>query len=510
MKTILSFFILACLMQQANAQIQWQHCYGGSAYDICYAIRATYDSGYILAGYATSTNDDVHGNHGNHGGGGDFWVVKITALGDTQWEKCYGGSGDEIAYDIRQTADSGYIVAGYTTSNDGDVTGNHGGKDMWVIKISATGVLQWQKCLGGSLEDIAYSVTQTNDSGYIFAGYTVSNDGDVIGNHGGYDLWMVKLMDTGSIEWTKCYGGSRSDVASSVQQTFDGGYIVGGSSDSDDGDVTGHHGDTTTSDMWVMKLTVTGSMEWEKSLGGGSYDGVYAILQTTDSGYIAAGETWGSGGDVTGYIGGGPYGGDGWIVKLTKNGTKQWDKCVYVSGNDEINAIQQTNDGGYLFAGRDFPYMGIGKGILGKLSNIGSIDWMGTYGGITGGTDFMSVAPTNDSSFIAAGNTSANNGDVSGNHGVGNYWVAKFGDHTEVTNIEKTNTFTIVPNPVKNNLSITTSYNIATVNITNILGQQVFSSKYDRDNVQIDVSTLPKGMYFVKVNGFETRKFVKE
>ncbi len=170
LKTLISILLLSCLTKQTSAQIEWQHCYGGTNYEECNAIRATFDGGYILAGYTQSNNDDVSGNHGE----ADFWVVKITATGAMEWQKCYGGGVWEEAYDIRQTADSGYVVVGVTssgtTTTDGDVSGNHGGEDMWVIKITSDGTLKWQKSLGTSGTDIAFCVGQTNDGGYIVAG----------------------------------------------------------------------------------------------------------------------------------------------------------------------------------------------------------------------------------------------------------------------------------------------------------------------------------------------------
>ena len=112
---------------------------------------------------------------------------------EIQWQKSLGGLRDDKAYSIQQTSDGGYIVAGDTYSNNGDVSGNHGSWDYWVVKLTSSGVIQWQKCLGGSSNDQASSIQQTSDGGFIVAGGTWSNDGDVSGNHGGEDIWIVKL-----------------------------------------------------------------------------------------------------------------------------------------------------------------------------------------------------------------------------------------------------------------------------------------------------------------------------
>src|SRR5690349_19302471 len=110
-----------------------------------------------------------------------------------EWQKCFGGTGWDVAESIRQTSDGGYIVAGSTLSNDGDVSSNHGSQDLWLVKLDNNGNIQWQKCLGGTDNDVAFSVQQTTDGGYIVGGQTVSNDGDVTGSHGIGEYWIVKL-----------------------------------------------------------------------------------------------------------------------------------------------------------------------------------------------------------------------------------------------------------------------------------------------------------------------------
>jgi hypothetical protein len=117
----------------------------------------------------------------------------LTSTGLTQWQKCLGGTASEIGYSIYQTFDGGYILTGETTSNDNDVVGNHGAFDYWIAKIDGAGILQWQKCLGGTVADAAYCVQQTADAGYVIAGVSWSSDGDVSGNHGYQDYWIVKL-----------------------------------------------------------------------------------------------------------------------------------------------------------------------------------------------------------------------------------------------------------------------------------------------------------------------------
>lgn len=162
-----------------------------------------------------------------------------------------------------RTADTLWLKA--TISQDGDVTGNHGDNDAWVIRLNSFGDLLWQLALGGSDADGASSIAITDDEGYIVAGFSYSNDGDVLGNQGSADYWVVKLDATGAIDWQRTLGGSGYDEATQVQQTHDGGYIITGGSGSTDGDVDNSHG---SGDEWVVKLDSGGNMEWQRSLGG--------------------------------------------------------------------------------------------------------------------------------------------------------------------------------------------------------------------------------------------------
>jgi hypothetical protein len=246
---LLLLFILVGFYSFAQPSINWQKCLGGSIdREGGLSIQQTADGGYILSGRTESNNGDVSGNQGNS----DAWVVKLTSLGVIQWQKCLGGSGPDEGFSIQQTIDGGYILAGRTESSDGDVSGNYGGSDAWVIKLSNLGAILWQKCLGGSLYDIGSSIQQTTDGGYILAGHTYSSDGDVSGNHGDSDAWVIKLSNLGSIQWQKCLGGSLNDTGSSIQQTTDGGYILAGQTRSNNGDVSGNQG---SADAWVVKLS---------------------------------------------------------------------------------------------------------------------------------------------------------------------------------------------------------------------------------------------------------------
>jgi hypothetical protein len=260
--------------------IEWQKCLGGYWGDYPNSIRATTDGGYIVAGYTEYGGGDVMGYHGNPAIN-DYWVVKLSSTGSIQWEKCLGGVYQDQGSDVRQTPDGGYIVAGSAASQDCNVTGNHGGLDYWIVKLSPTGDILWQKSLGGSKHEYGYSIDLTADGGFVVAGLTESSDGDVTGNHGIRDYWVVKLDGSGNLQWQKALGGSGDDEANAIRATPDGGCIVAGFTESSDGDVTGYHGQR---DGWIVKLGSGGSLQWQKALGGSNYDVLNSIQLTTDGG----------------------------------------------------------------------------------------------------------------------------------------------------------------------------------------------------------------------------------
>jgi len=423
MKKQLLSLALICAAGMTHAQapaIQWEKSYGGSGYDEAHAIQQTADGGYIVAGRSSSDDGDITFPHGSS----DYWVVKADNTGTLQWQKSLGGSNSNIARAIRQTSDGGYIVAGETNSNDGNVTGNHGNYDYWVVKLDNTGTLQWQKSLGGSGADAAYAIQQTTDGGYVIAGYTESNNGNVSGNHGSRDFWIARLDNAGTLQWQKSLGGSNIDEAYAIQQTSEGGYIVAGYTQSTDGDITGYHG---TGDCWVVKLDNTGTMEWQKSLGGSSTETGQTIQQTTDGGYIVAGYTTSNNGDVTGNHGSNDY----WVVKLDNTGTLQWQKSLGGSGNDVARAIQQTTDGGYIVTGSSnsndddvSSNQGGNDYWIVKLDNTGILQWEKSLGG-SGADVAYAVQQTTDDGYIVAGYATSNNGDISNSHGGFDYWIVK-------------------------------------------------------------------------------------
>lgn len=434
MKTAFIPSILTILSIELYPQlaIVKQHAIGGTNDESGYAVEPTTDGGFVTAGWTYSNDSNVIGYHGL----GDFWVVKLDDSLDIQWARALGGSLSEDGYSLKQTSDGGYVVVGQTRSNDGDVSGNHGGDDWWVVKLDAAGNISWQKTLGGSEDEWARSVDQTTDGGYIIAGFTASNDGDVTGLHGvpgnNADCWVVKLDQNGNLIWQKVFGGSSWDEAKSIQQTFYGGYVVAGYTNSNDGDInnTNHGG----SDYWVLKLDPIGNIEWQKTLGGSGTDQAHSIEQTTGAGYIVAGYTNSSDGDVTVNHGQTDY----WIVKLDAGGGMQWQKSVGGSLADKAYSVIQTIDGGFLIAGESSSTDGdinANKGSTDcwvvKLSGIGTLDWERSLGGSNVDRAY-SIRETSYHSYVLSGASQSSDGDLTSNIGDSDVWMVTLAEHLNV------------------------------------------------------------------------------
>ncbi|MBX2960383.1 MAG: T9SS type A sorting domain-containing protein [Flavobacteriales bacterium] len=493
----LSLFLTSIYLAAQSQSIEWQTSLGGTGSDNATFIQQTTDGGYIVAGRAQSTDGDVTGNHGQ---ASDYWVVKLTSTGAITWQKSLGGTDVDFATSIQQTTDGGYIVAGFSYSTDGDVTGNHGQADYWVVKLSSTGAITWQKSLGGTGGDFANSIQQTTDGGYIVAGFSNSTNGDVTGNHGSTDYWVVKLDSTGTIIWQKSLGGSGEDFGSSIQQTADGGYIVEGYSSSTDGDVTGNHG---LYDSWVVKLDNVGTISWQKSLGGTVDDKSGFIQQTTDGGYIFAGRSQSTDGDVTGNHGSYDY----WVVKLSNTGGITWQKSLGGSGNDQASSIQQTTDGGYVVAGHSYSTDGDVTGNHGstdywvvKLDSVGTITWQKSFGGA--GSDYAYIIhQTTDGGYVVGGESDSQDGDVTGNHGGYDYWVVKLSSTVGVTEITELNEFSVYPNPTSKQITLKANHQLigAIYTIYDNMGKTVISGQINAIQTVIELGNLSGGIYLFSV-----------
>ena len=486
---------ISIFQAQTAPAIEWQKSYGGSGSDYANSLQQTADGGYIIAGDTESVNGDVTDNLGFS----DGWLIKLNASGTVEWQKTIGGSSYDYAKSVLQDTNGNYVVGGYSYTVAG-------GRDYWVVKLNASGDIIWQKTLGGSGADTGYSICQSTDGSYIIAGYTNSSDGDVTGNHGGYDFWLAKLDTSGNLVWQKTLGGTDSDVAFFVSPTTDGGCVATGYSESNNGDVTGNHGNYPGGgrhDYWAVKLDSYGNLEWQKSLGGSGEDIGTCIRQTAEGGYIISGYTKSGNGDVNPleYKGNTDY----WVVKLNPSGNVEWKRTLGGSLEDHSYSVWQTMDGNYIVAGETYsPNTGDVTDNHGsfdawivKLNTLGNLVWQKSFGGSKADSS-SSIQQTTDGGFVFAGVSNSADGNVSDNHGNYDFWVVKLSpDQPLAVQDVKNANINIYPNPVKDVLRISGAVSISDVEIYDISGKKVSEMK-DVKNRQMNIHYLPKGSYLLK------------
>lgn len=432
--------------------IQWQKSYGGSGEDSLGSVQPTSDGGYILAGVSTS---GISGNKtSTNYGGYDGWLVKLDANGDKVWDKSFGGDGDEFYYGLilRTTSDGGYILGGDSKSgiSGNKTTPNFGGYDYWVVKLDANGDKLWERTLGGSGDDRLKDIQQTSDGGYVIGGDSESgvSGNKTSTNYGASDYWVVKLDADGNKVWDKSYGGTitstfgdGNEFLTALYQTSDGDYILAGTSSSGasgNKTSTNFSSQVWTTDYWVVKVDPDGNIIWDKSFGGDNFDSLGVFQRTSDGGYILGGASYSG---VSGNKSSTNYGqSDYWIVMLDGNGEKVWDKSFGGNYFDFLNSIQQTSDGGYILAGQSAsppsgnktsPYFTINGGDydawIVKINANGNVVWDKSFGGTS--NDGL-VAQQTSGGYLLYGWSSS---DISGNRtapklsdfGYGDAWLLK-------------------------------------------------------------------------------------
>ena len=492
----LALFIVP-LLAQVPPDLGWQKCLGGTMDDKAFAIHASADGGYVAAGNSLSYNGDVTGNHG----GGDIWLVKVDDAGALSWQRSLGGSGQEDGMDVMLNSDGDILVAGRTYSSNADVSDNNGLGDMWVVKLDPLGTIIWENALGGPLHEGARSIQQTNDGGYIVCGWSASTLGpgsDVTFNHGLNDVWVVKLDASGELEWQRSLGGSQYDDAFDVKQTADGGYIVAGLTKSNDGDASGHHGDY---DFWVVKLDATGTPVWQNTLGGTGAEIAESIIQTSDGGYMVVGSTTSNDGDVSGNQGQEDY----WVVQLDALGELVWQKTLGGTGRElYCTTVQETSPGVFVVSGASNSTDGdvsAGNGNydvwLVQVTGSGSIVWETSFGG-SSSEACNDAQMTDDGGFILAGQTYSNDGDVSGNHGAYDYWVLKLDGLSTDLPEDGRSSFSVWPNPTSGELRLLIPSDLigAQLVITDALGREVLRDRTHSSTQELDLDQA-QGKYWI-------------
>lgn len=356
----------------------WMKIFGGPGDDIAYDVQQTSDGGYIFVGHnEKSQNDGMDNANGTQllkSDAYDTWMVKTDGSANMQWEIAPGRPLWDEGLSVQETIDNGYVIAGFTRTYGGGIT------DVRLIKTDSFGNIEWDEIYGGSNGDEGISVQQVSDGGYIISGYTGFS------NSSSKDVWLIRVNSSGHNVWDKVFGGWNNDVAYSVKQTNDSGYIAAG--------WTGSYG-KGAGDAWLIKTDHRGNKEWDRTFGGLNGDFAYSVQQTIEGGYIIAGytESYGAGKK------------DAWLIKTDTNGNYLWDRTFGGSGDDWAYSVQQTSEGGYIIAGLTNSYGAGEEDVwLIKTDAFGNKIWDRTFGG-SGIDRGWSVRQTSDGGYIVVGHT---------------------------------------------------------------------------------------------------------
>lgn len=448
--------------------------YGGSNTERVYSLIGTQDGGYAFAGTSYSNDGDVTGHHGSTSKR-DGWVVKLDSVGNIEWQISLGGSLNDHLNSIIQLPGGEYIVAGYVESHDGDVSFHHdtiaNRPDCWIVKLSASGTMIWEKTFGGTLQDEANCIINSPDGNLLFIGTTGSNDGDVTGIHGGNkDIWVVKIDTAGNLLWQKCYGSNNTDYGKKIINNLNGGYTIFGEVWGASGDVSQNFG---FNDFWLAEIDTAGNLISEFSLGGSSSEKAYDFMQTGTGDYVMLGGSNSNDGHVSGNIGG--Y--DGWIVKACMYP----DASIMPLGSTTFcygDSVQLVNSN----PGATYQWYRNGNAINGAVA-------VNYYAKTTGLYQCLSSGPTTCTAFSNEIQVNVpcrrreNNQDK------------LVGDFEPVV-------FEYYPNPARHTLSVNSSGGLLV--LTNSFGQALSVYELQNGMSEIDISILPAGLYILRFVSYDS------
>ena len=402
-----------------TGSLDFAKTFGGSKNEVFYSIDKTIDGGYVIAGYTQSVDGDIITKTA---ASFDFWIQKFSADNTLEWQKTFGGSEDDSAASIIQTKDGGFAVLGYSKSSDSNVSENAGSKDFWLLKISSEGNLLWEKTFGFSGADYGTALLETNSGGFLITGVLDVSSSDGQGNaksnkvkHAGGDYWAIKTDNMGALEWSRFFGGSFTEIPASIIETVQGNFIIAGSSDSSDFNISENKG---AYDFWITKISPAGDLLLEKNFGGSGIDQARAITATNDGNFIVVGDTRSADIDVA--LNNGAA--DVWIVKFSSEGILIWEKTIGGSSFDVARAIYKTQDNGFLIAGSSrsldngLENKGQNDALILKVDASGNLLWQKTIGGSE--VDFLyDVVELNNKAIIAVGESSSSDKDIPENKG---------------------------------------------------------------------------------------------
>jgi len=525
-KNLKKIFVISFLLpfSMFSQDILWEKSLGGKHAEFLYDAQPTADYGFILAG------SSISGKNGNkeekNKGDLDYILWKMDEKGNLEWQKNFGGNKVDLLQSIDLTADGGFILGGTSSSDKGLDKKDEckGLEDFWIIKLNAKGDEEWQKTIGGNGMEKLLSIIQTKDGGYILGGSSSSdkmesNENEIADKYGktedsrgNLDFWVVKLDQQGEIEWQKTIGGKYVDELKSIIQLKDGSYILGGYSNSPASfDKTGDN--YGQGDYWIVKLTAKGEIDWQKSLGGDKDDNLFALIQAKDGGFIVGGNSNSSATNTK--TKSNKDGTDFWVIKMNEYGVIEWQETYNYGKNDILTSIIENKDGTILIGGyaaseskskktgklSKADEEGINDYIALKINEKGEELWSQTIGS-KGDEVLRKLFETRDGGYLFAGTS---NGVISRDKntfkGGSDFWIVKLKDKNKPSE-EKVNVEAF-PNPTQTftNVIINYDYSYGTVTVYDLNGRQIKAEKIDGSRtIPIDLSSLPQGIYVIDID----------
>ncbi|MEM6632360.1 MAG: OmpA family protein [Bacteroidota bacterium] len=380
--------------------ILWESFIGGLQYDAASKLVMVEDGSIIIGGELFSQEGAGRRNHSTQS---DMYVQQLAAPGKVYWEAVLGGTGAESLGDMVLSPDGGVVCIGTTDSDDGDPLPGEGLMDIWVVKLDLNGEIVWQERFGGSGNDKGFAIAAYSGGGYLIGGSSGSRDGDMHSrHHGGVDSWLARITEEGKLLWEKHLGGSGNEFVSDLCELRPGWFVVSHGTDSDDGDVPKNLG---KKDAWVMLMDSWGNVEWSRVLGGTMQDEFLDCTAAPNGDILLAGSSYSAGRDVGKNRGRG----DSWLVRLKSNGAFLWSQTYGGTWSEGVSSLVSLKSGGYLLSGLtksrngDIDTLrGFYDAFLVRVDESGNKVWSGTIGHRA--KDALSaVIETPNGSFLGVG-----------------------------------------------------------------------------------------------------------
>lgn len=499
MKKILLFTLLSIpIFKGYSQEVLWEKTIGGEKTEFLFDMVPTLDYGFLLAG--SSVSKMKNSLNPNNLGNLDYFLWKMDKDGEEEWNLSFGGEEDDILKSITPTDDMGYILGGYSKSNKNDSKSsmNKGFNDIWIVKIDIKGQILWEKSFGGKGDDLLVEIKQTKDKGYIIIGTSNTKPSEDKSSEyfGGIDFWIIKTDSNGKLEWEKSYGGIYNDIPKTINILEDG-FIIGGISNSphSGNKLKDHYGGY---DIWILELDNKGNKIKEYVFGSENDDNLSNIIATKGH-FIITGNTLSEG--EKGNINVSTKKENDLLVIKTDANFESVEQFVYdFKGDEKLTSTHLLENNNLLLSGYSFDnkkrtnsYIAI------EIASDGEEIWRKQLS--TDGDDILQKSTvTRDGDLVLAGNSTGKNIEYKRSvKGGEDYWIVKLAKEEKST----TNEIVIeaFPNPTDgiSQIVVNHEYKEGELNIFDLNGKLLYNESIKYGMVPIDITSYPTGIYIINI-----------